>query len=173
MRHNTYHLHGSGVGSQTEMIAHDHSVTMDLPAMMGGSDKGMQPVELFLASLCGCEQATALFIARNMNPRVYIEKIEFDVFGERDNKGAISLPINLESDAYPPAMLTRIWGQAKVYTSATSSELEFIAKEVKRRCPIAGMVIAAGCNLEISYEKAADASSSDDEDTCDLGAGNS
>jgi uncharacterized OsmC-like protein len=154
IRWKTYFLNGSGVGTQTTMTVNGKTTMTDLPRYMGGLDKGMQPVELFLTSLCGCEQATALFIARNMKPRVKIEKIDFEVNGKRDDKGAITLPLDIATDKLPPAMLTRIWGTAIVHTDASQVDIDFIAKEVKRRCPVANMVIASGCQLDISFKKA-------------------
>lgn len=153
VRNRTYRLKGSGVGSQTVLNIKDKSLLTDIPRSMGGHDVGPQPVEMMLASLCGCEQVTAQFVARHMKPRVHINKIDFEVYGERDDAGAVSLPIDLESSQYPEAKLTRIWGRAVVYTDASQTELDFIAKQVKRRCPIANMVIASGCALEISFEK--------------------
>jgi hypothetical protein len=39
--------------------------------------------------LSGCEQATAMFVARQMTPRMTIEKIEFDVKAVRDQNGIL------------------------------------------------------------------------------------
>lgn len=153
MRNKTYELHGCGRGSHTIMSANGKTVTVDVPRFMGGHDIGMQPVELLLSSLCGCEQVTAQFIARNMKPRVVINKIDFEIFGERDDAGAIGLPLDRDNDSFPTSRLTRIWGRAIVDTEATQEEVDFICEQVKRRCPVASMVIASGCRLEIAFEK--------------------
>ena len=52
----------------------------------GGSDAAAQPVETLLAALIGCEQATAAFVARHMQPRMDLLKIEFNYCAERDNR---------------------------------------------------------------------------------------
>jgi putative redox protein len=154
MRNKTYKLNGSGLGPQTTITANGKTVLMDVPRFMGGHDIGMQPVELLLSSLCGCEQVTAQFVARNMKPRVQINKIDFEIFGERDDAGAIALPLDRDNDSFPTARLTRIWGRAILHTGATQKEIDFICEQVKRRCPVACMVIDSGCKLEIEYEKA-------------------
>lgn len=146
-------------------------IITDVPKLMGGKNEGPQPVELLLASLAGCELVTAQFIARNMRPRVTIDRIDFDMHASRDQRGAMgSLPIvvtstskqdeessfrsSSSSSLLPPSRLERIWGTAMVHTSASSAELAMLAKEVKERCPIANMVILSGCTLEIEFRKA-------------------
>lgn len=169
-------------------------IITDVPKLMGGKNEGPQPVEMLLASLCGCELVTAQFIARNMKPRVVIDQIDFDVYACRDQRGAIgaihSLPIQFtdrsggngdhdnnhndrnhnnrnDKESFditistttttttplPPSRLERIWGTAIVHTTASSEEVALIADEVKRRCPIANMVMLSGCKLEIEFIK--------------------
>jgi uncharacterized OsmC-like protein len=119
---------------------------------------------LLLASLCGCEQVTAQFIARHMKPRVTIDKIEYLLQASRDPRGATLLPIgvydtNKDSSVigidpalhFPLTRLSRIWDTAVVYTTASQHEVDIIAGEVKRRCPIANMVALSGCELNISF----------------------
>ena len=127
-------------------------IITDVPRSMGGKNEGPQPIELFLASLCGCELVTAQFIARNMTPRVTIDRIDFDVSASRDQRGAIGMPIDQET-SLPPSRLGRIWGTATLHTSALLEEVAMIAAEIKRRCPIANMVMLSGCKLEIEFRK--------------------
>ena len=53
-------------------------VATDIPRYMGGQDSAHQPIETFIASLCGCEMVTALYVASKMSPKIVIENIEFD-----------------------------------------------------------------------------------------------
>lgn len=62
----------------------------------GGSDAAAQPVETLLAALIGCEQATAAFVARHMQPRMDLMRIDFIYYAERDNRGAVALPLDEE-----------------------------------------------------------------------------
>ena len=151
----SYHLTGSGTSTTTHMIQSKLSepIITDVPRAMGGMNKGPQPIEMFLSSLCGCELVTAQFIARNMKPRVIIDRIDFDIRACRDQRGAISLPVGRDMKELPPSRLERIWGTALLHTTASNEEIAFIAEEVKRRCPIANMVILSGCDLDIIYEK--------------------
>ncbi|KAF0737261.1 hypothetical protein Ae201684P_006158 [Aphanomyces euteiches] len=151
----TYHLVGAGSGVKCTMQRNDGmTVSTDIPKAVGGTNTAPQPVEVFLSSLCGCELATAQFVARHMKPRMHIEKIEFDVRASRDNAGALQLPLGNPSQ--PLARLQRIWGEARVYTSGTQDDVDVLAKEVKLRCPIANMTVLSGCALEIEWKKAED-----------------
>jgi putative redox protein len=150
----SYHLIGTGTKTLTRMSQPrlPAPIETDVPISMGGSHQGPQPIELLLASLCGCELVTAQFIARNMKPRVTIDRIDFDVHASRDQRGAMGLPIGKDT-LLPPSRLERIWGTATVHTSASLVEVQLMAAEVKRRCPVANMVVLSGCLLEIEFKK--------------------
>jgi uncharacterized OsmC-like protein len=47
-----------------------------------------QPIPSFLAALAGCELSVAQYIAKNM--KIKIEKVEFDIKAERDERGVFS-----------------------------------------------------------------------------------
>ncbi|KAF0686612.1 Aste57867_21584 [Aphanomyces stellatus] len=154
----TYHLVGNGSNVQCSMQRTSDGMTIstDIPKPMGGTDAAPQPVELFLASLCGCELATAQFVARHMKPRIHIDKIEFNVHASRDKAGALHLPLGDPATATagtPVARLARIWGDARVYTSAPQTAVDELAAQVKVRCPIANMAVLSGCDLAIEWVK--------------------
>jgi uncharacterized OsmC-like protein len=126
---------------------------------MGGNNEGPQPIEMFIASLCGCELATAQFVARNLDPVVKIEKIDFDVQAVRDQLGAQFLPLQAsfskdQIGSPPAARLQRIEGQALVHTNSSQEQIDRLAADVKLRCPVANMVVLSGCDLDIKWTKA-------------------
>jgi uncharacterized OsmC-like protein len=174
----SYYLSGEGVKMQTNCVigAGDSNETLfhlktDIPKLMGGSNTAPQPVEMFLASLVGCEQATAMYVARHLPRPLVINKIDFNVYAERDPSGSLTLPLgSLPSSDIPPARLTRIYGTATVYSipaathgssSSTSSntdnsavsqeEVDLLHREVNIRCPIVNMVLLSGCEVDIQW----------------------
>jgi putative redox protein len=149
-----YHLSGTGKRSKCELTSRESGfqIITDTPKKMGGQNAGPQPVELLLASLIGCEQATAMFVARHIP--IKIEKIDFQVDAVRDERGALTLPLGLDN-TLPPARLTSITGRAIVYTDGTQEQIDQLEAEVIRRCPVANMVTLSGCILDIKWEKAA------------------
>jgi uncharacterized OsmC-like protein len=159
-RMKSYHLVGEGCGNACKMRTSgnkSHHLATDIPHAVGGGDTAPQPVELLLSALTGCKTATAHFVSRQMRPRIRLSRIDFDISAERDEKGALQLPIGTPFDSYAPSRLQRIWGTATVHLEAgTKSELSqetisLLEREVERRCPIANMVTSSGCALDIRW----------------------
>ena len=156
-----YHLRGTGATgiNRCDVRTEDgFTITTDTPRAQGGSNEAAQPVLLLLASLCGCKHATARFVAFKMRRR--IGKIDFDIRAERDERGAIGMGEGgeaedaLRADLPVPARLLRIWGSAVVHaaeTDLTDAEVQVLAEQVHRRCPVANMVTLSGCELQIDW----------------------
>ena len=94
MRLHRYGLRAAGKGAGAA-VRFDGGQTAhtDVPRAMGGKDAAPQPVELLLAALVGCEQATAAYVCRHLSPRVRLESIDFRYEAERDPRGALHLPL--------------------------------------------------------------------------------
>lgn len=186
-----YKLKGDGeqtsVSIQTDT---NHTLQTDIPRTMGGGDRGAQPVEHLLSAFIGCTQATALFVGRNMKPdRVLIDRMEFDVEGERDERGALdALPIDALSPLpSTPARLLLVKGVIRVFAvdaksmnarrrqqakgkgnskrkdisvegivplvpaPITQEQLTVLERQTEARCPVADMMIASGCKIDIQW----------------------
>lgn len=154
----TYHMQGettpenpSGITVSTDT---GHVLQTDVPRKMGGKDGAPQPVETLLAAWIGCTQATSLFVGRQMKPkRLLLDRLVFDVHGERDERGALTLPI--EETPPVPSRLSRISGTIKVYLkggrSIEASELSVLQKQTELRCPVANMMMASGCHIDVVW----------------------
>jgi uncharacterized OsmC-like protein len=129
---------------------------------MGGKDSAPQPVELLLASFIGCTQATALFVGRNMKPRILIDKIEFDLNAKRDDRGVMEqLPIS-ERSKLPtvPARLTEINGSITVFAKDRTGEtvkiddeqIKILEMHTEHRCPVANMIVSSGCTINVIWK---------------------
>lgn len=181
----SYHLVGSGQKASTKVKTNygnevdnqkSHTIETDVPVKMGGGNANPQPVELLLASYIGCTQATAIFVGRNMKPnQLLIDKLEFDIKGERDERGALdNIPIwdgiqnndasneieNIPNE-FPdvPARLSAIRGTITVYAKNRKGEkveigentLKILEKHTERRCPVANMIIESGCSMDVDW----------------------
>ena len=198
----SYHLTGHGTSQstttsivQTDDTNHQHQhhiLRTDLPLHMGGQNTAAQPVELLLAAYIGCTQATAVYVGRNMRPtRVMIERMEFDIQGERDDWGALGVvPIHVPSSSdsghghghaeessssssssssshqnddedlpSTPARLQLIKGVIKVFAKDRKGQaveigqnaMKALEKQTEHRCPVANMMIASGCMMDIEW----------------------
>ena len=149
-REKLYSITGRTGGTTSTSQTRGHTLKTDTPPSGGGKDTAPQPVETLLAALIGCEGATADFVARML--RTKIRGIDFELEASRDPQGAAHLPV----DAPAPAVsrLTRIWGVANVETDADDELIEKLGRIVHERCPVANMVVASGCQLDIEWRRA-------------------
>ena len=150
-REKLYSITGTTSGTTSTSQTRGHTLKTDTPPSGGGKDTAPQPVETLLAALIGCEGATADFVARML--RTKIRSIDFELEASRDPQGAAHLPV----DAPAPAVsrLTRIWGVANVtIDDADDATIEKIGRIVHERCPVANMVVASGCALDIEWRRA-------------------
>ena len=143
-----------------------HTIQTDVPQKMGGKDTAPQPVECLLSALIGCTQATAIYVGRMMKPRLLIDRIEFDIHGYRDERGALALPIdNLPSIS---ARLQCVSGTVKVYfkngMNVSDEELSILAEQTEARCPVANMMYASGCDMDIKWINGSSSISEDGEE---------
>jgi len=157
----TYEVSGVGIRTGCAVTARNHSIATDVPAPMGGQDAAPQPVELLVAALIGCEQATAAYVARHMSPRMKLKGIHFEYVASRDDRGATALPI----DKTPPcdAKLARVTGTAIVHlglsedahgASTIARRVEELKRAVESRCPVANTLKAAGTELDVTWRVA-------------------
>ena len=149
----SYRINGLGRGSATCLnTGTGHEIRTDLPQKMGGQDAQPQPVELLLGALIGCTQATALYVGRNMKPRVLVDRLEFDINAFRDSRGALALPIVARPSI--PAGIQIVEGTIKVHLKKgwmSADQLVILAEQTEARCPVASMMVAGGCELRIKW----------------------
>lgn len=107
-----YHVSAVKGTTATVMVrARNHSITIDEPTEQGGTDMGMNPVELLLSSIASCLTLTISIYAEAMGTRA--ESIEVQVDGVLDSAGmkgsrkarpgfkSIKATIHAKTDAEP------------------------------------------------------------------------
>ena len=87
-------------------------------------------------------------------PHHRLHSIEFaDVVAERDERGALALPMT----ATPPATaaLLRVRGVARVRPASpaaiTAEDVAALGECVEQRCPVAATLTAAGCKMDFEW----------------------
>ena len=151
----SYRMDGVGEGTKVEITTDTgHALTTDIPKKMGGSDSAPQPVETLVAAWMGCTQATALFVGRCMPERVVIQKLEFEnIQAFRDERGALQLPITKTPDI--PSRLEHITGKIRVFScnaqGLSSKQIELLKEQTEIRCPVANMILASGCSIDVEW----------------------
>ena len=135
-----------------------HVLHTDVPEKRGSENSAPQPVEHLVAALVGCTQATATFVGRMMRPRLLIERMDFEIEASRDQRGALGMPID-EMPAIP-ARLQRVSGTVTVHfhegVEVTDDQLRILGEQTEARCPVANMMHASGCIMNIDWVKGED-----------------
>ncbi|MEK4423725.1 OsmC family protein [Solibacillus sp. FSL K6-1523] len=120
-----------------EAEARGHKIIIDEPANLGGTDKGMNPVELLLSALGACQSIVA---------RIYAKKFEIDlqdfwveVEGDIDTDGFLG-----KSDVRPGFESIRY--TFHIETTASEEKIEAYKEYIEAHCPV-GDTIANTVNL--------------------------
>ena len=136
----------------SSLTSDGHSIATDLPRIIGGDDTAAQPVYLLLASLVGCEHATAAFVARQMKPRVNLRGVHFDISAERDERGAIPTSDHA-GRRLPHSRLQRMPGR-QPWTDATQEQVDELCSS-SSAAPSRTWCLCPAANLISSGRKAA------------------
>ena len=151
----SYTLQGEGAGTKVSITTDTgHSLSTDIPLKMGGKDSAPQPVETLLAAWMGCTQATALFVGRQLPKRLAIERISFEnIRAVRDERGALELPIDTTPSV--PSRIQTVTGTIRVYARKGQriepDQLKLLEEQTELRCPVANMMIASGCEMNVMW----------------------
>lgn len=143
----TFKAVAQGKGWPTKIAITDTEWTIqtDEPVEDGGSNSGPNPMQLFIASLAGCQNEQAQVVAEELS--VTISQIDINVeidldlagfMGESDNSNVSYKNVRLE---------------AKVSGEATDEQVKILGQKVDDRCPILGLLRTSGCNIESSWSK--------------------
>ena len=79
-----------GAEEFVKVYARNHTIVIDEPVEKGGTDVGMNPTELLLASIASCLTLTLSIYAEAMG--VKADNIEIDVEGDLDSAGMKGSP---------------------------------------------------------------------------------
>lgn len=132
-------------GMNTESLSHGHKIIIDEPAQMGGTDEGANPLATLLASLAGCENAVANFVAKEIE--FDLQGIEFTINGELDPNGMMG------KEGVRP-YFQKINVEAQVQTSESEERVQELQRIVDSRCPVYTTLEAADVEMVANWTKA-------------------
>lgn len=125
--------------ARTDIRSRDLASIIDEPVERGGTNKGLTPTETAFAALMGCTNVIAHKCADKLG--IDIGHMKISLVCDFDRRG-----VTLQEEIEVP--FTRI--QLKIETDgpATKTELEAVAKELAKYCPVAKMFRAAGTVID-------------------------
>ncbi|CAM3989680.1 OsmC family protein [Mesobacillus zeae] len=127
-------------GMQVKARCRGFEITIDEPKELGGSDTGMNPVELVLSALGACQAIVARCFARKF-------KIEFDDFW-------VDVEGDLDTDGFMKQSDVRrgysdIRYNIHIKTDAPKEKVEEFVDFIEKTCPV-GDTIANPVNLKLN-----------------------
>ncbi len=103
-----------------------HTVVIDGPEKLGGTDAGPRPMEMFLASLASCSAVDVVMILKQQKQP--LEDLRIEVKGER-------------ADAVP-AVFSRIHIHFRAYGAVAENKLQrAVNLSVEKYCSVARMLV--------------------------------
>lgn len=107
--------------------ARGFKVDIDEPEKLGGTDTGMNPVELVLCALGGCQTILAASFAEKM--RINLEDFWIELEGELDPDGFMGL-----SDVRPGYQKVRY--NMHIKSDASEEKIKKFVELIEKRCPV-------------------------------------
>ena len=127
MYEKTYKVTAKKVGDlEVSVDARGHKVTIDEPVAQGGTDKGMNPVELLLASIASCQTISTSIYAESMG--IKIDEMTVEVEGDMDSAGFMGY------SKFRPGY-TNIRTHVKIKSDADPAMVQQLIDLVEIRCP--------------------------------------
>lgn len=130
--------------SRTDVTVRDTSTVIDEPAERGGTNLGPAPTETAVAALIGCTNTIGNKCAAALG--VDIGTLRIDAVCTFDRRG-----VTLAEDIAVPFEAIEL--TVKANGPATQEELERVAVETEKFCPLSKLFIGAGTKLEVTWQK--------------------
>lgn len=131
--------------SLTNCSVRDVALTIDEPTERGGTNLGPTPTEVVVASLVGCTNVIAHKCAEKLD--IDIGHLQIDAVYSFDRRGVM---LAEQVDVPFPKIVLNI----KSDGSATDGELQSVATEVNKFCPVAKVFRQAGTEIEENWSRA-------------------
>ena len=143
----TFKAEAQGKGWPTKIIITDTEwvIKTDEPVEDNGSNTGPNPMQLFIASLAGCQNEQAQVVADEMS--VNISQIDIKVEIDLDLSGFMGVSDN-SNGSYKNVRL-----EALVSGEVADEQIKILGQKVDDRCPILGLLRSSGCTIESSWTK--------------------
>lgn len=133
-------------GLKCEAQTGDHSMIIDEPEMLGGTNQGPNPVEIVLSAFGACQEITYRLFADKME--IPVTGIEIEVLGDIDLRGFFAV-----DDSVRPGYL-KITANVKIESTASDEDIARLKKAVDAHCPVLD-ILSNQTPMDVTVEKTA------------------
>src|SRR5690625_227267 len=116
---------------EVEAVARQHKITIDEPENLGGTDKGMNPVEALLSALGACQAIVARTYAEKFD--VELKNFWVELEGDIDLDGFFG-----KSDVRPGFQTIRT--TFHIESDSSAEKLEIYKEHIEAHCPVGDTV---------------------------------
>ncbi len=118
-------------GMQVELGSRGFKIILDEPEELGGTNKGMNPVEAVLGALGACQTIVAFAFAEAQG--IDLQDFQVEIEGDLDTDGFLGL-----SDVRPGC--SEIRSSMHIKSSNTREEIEKFVEFIEKTCPVGDML---------------------------------
>ena len=122
--------------SRSNVTTRDVSLIIDEPEARGGTNMGMAPTETALAGLAGCTNVIGHKCANKLG--INISNMHVEVTTDFDRRG-----VTLQEEIDVPFETIHV--AVELDTDASQEDIDNLAAEVSKFCPVAKLFKQAGC----------------------------
>lgn len=113
---------------RSDVTIREHSLTIDEPPGIGGTDEGPSPVEVILAALGSCQEITYRAYATALG--IELDKVSVSLEGDIDFKGFFAV-----DESVRPGF-DKIRAVVSIESNAPAEDLEKLRNVVNAHCPV-------------------------------------
>jgi uncharacterized OsmC-like protein len=136
---------GKGWPTTINITNTEWTLKTDEPVEDGGSNTGPNPMQLFIASLAGCQNEQSQVVAEEL--ALNITKVEIKVEIDLDLSGFMGMSNNSDG-SYKNVRL-----DAVVSGDVTDEQVKKLGQKVDDRCPILALLRTSGCAINSNWNK--------------------
>ena len=131
--------------SRADVSVRDLHMAIDEPTERGGTNAGPTPTDTALAALIGCTNVIGHKCAKSLG--IDIGQLQIDIACDFDRRG---VTLAQEIDVPFVSIVQTVTADGP----ASAAELQTVATEVEKYCPLSKLFVAAGTNVETTWKKA-------------------
>ena len=120
------------------------SLRLDMPALLGGTNRGAMPLEALLAAYAGSLNVVGNFVAKTMDFELHTW--DFTIWAEFDPRGIYGL-----AKVSKPILVVHV--EAKVTTDESERRLAELRKRLAERDPVHNLLKSAGVRIKEKWER--------------------
>src|SRR5699024_8680470 len=146
MRRRRLRSHGERTGVEpTDVPLRRQRFTLDEPVAAGGTDTAPTPLEYVVGALNGCVTVLVDLVAADLG--IAVDHVVTDAVAEQDRDGIAGVP-------GVRTHFSSVQLDVRVTSTATAEQLDALATEVERRCPMVNLLRDARVEVDVLWSAA-------------------